>query len=138
MDEKEWQEERAQLLEDLNQAKRIALESQAKAAVYLDLLENCNKAARQARDSGDVKFLNSVEGNLMFYATPQEGEEWGRYFLNAYKRDANWLEDTKKALEQIKADAERFLEDNEVDPELEVVLKRIIAAADNGLVLHLD
>jgi hypothetical protein len=135
-----WEEEREQLLEQLTEAQRIALESQAQAAYYLELLEDCNEAARQARDNEDVKLLNNLRGNLMSYYTPrmEEGADWGRDFLHAYKRDASWLEDTKKNLGQIKADAEKFLADNKNRPELADVLKRIIAAADDGLKSHLD
>ena len=135
--ETNWEDERAQLMENLTRANQIALESQAKAAVYLKLLKNCNEAASQARDSGDVSHLNSVDGNLMFYATPREdeGDEWGKYFLDAYMRDAGWLEDTKKALEQIKADAEKLsVEGDEANAELK---RKIIAAAEKGLILHL-
>ncbi len=135
--EMDWEDERAQLMEDLTRVNQIALESQAEAAVYLKLLKNCNEAARQARDSGDISHLNSVDGNIVFYATPREdgSDEWGKYFLDAYIRDAGWLEDTKKALEQIKADAEKLsVEGDETNAELK---RKIIAAAEKGLILHL-
>jgi hypothetical protein len=61
-------------------------------------------------------------------------KEWGKYFLQAYMRDAGWLEDTKKALEQIKAAAENLLEDNRINTELK---NKIIAAAEDGLITHI-
>lgn len=137
MSQAKWEKEREELLERLREKERIALESQAEAAVYLDLLKNCNEAASLARDSGNVTHLNSIKGNLMFYATPRKEDEWGKYFLNAYMRDAGWLEDAKKALEQIKAEAAKILEDSKTDAEMRKIFEKISALADNGLIEHI-
>jgi hypothetical protein len=59
--------------------------------------------------------------------------EWGKYFLHAYMRDARWLKHTKQALEQVKVNAKNLSEDNQTNAELK---KKIIAIAEDGLVTH--
>lgn len=135
MNEADWEEAREKLLERLRKAEQIAAESQAEAAVYRDLLEDCYRAANQALQNKDLNLLYTVTGKLAFDWMPSESEvkRWGEYFLHAYIRDAAWLEDTKKALEQIKTDAEKLSEDKEMNAEIK---RRIIAAAENGLITH--
>jgi len=134
--EAKWKEERETLLERLRKYEQIAAESQAEAAVYRDMLEDCYEAAKQAYNSKDIDLLPKIiRFNSMGFTMPgeQEGKALGKLFLNAYMRDARWLRHAKKALEQIKADAENLPEDNETNAELK---KRIIAAAENGLITH--
>lgn len=135
MSEANWEEERETLLERLLKAEQIAAESQAEAAVYRDLLEDCYKAADEALHNKDLNLLYTVTGKLAFNWMPSEtdGKQWGKYFLHAYRRDAWGLKHAKEALERIKADAENLLEDNKTNAELK---KRIIAAAENGLITH--
>jgi hypothetical protein len=134
--EANWEEERATLLERLRKAEQIAAESQAEAAVYRDLLEDCYKAADQALKDKDLNLLYTVTGKLSFSWMPSEtdGKQWGKYFLHAYMRDASWLKHTKEALQEIKADAENLLEDNQTNAKLK---KRIIATAEHGLITHI-
>ena len=136
MSEDKWEEERKNLLERLQKAERVTAESQAESAVYRDMLEECYKAADQALKNENLNLLYEITGKLTFNWMPSEseGKLWGKYFLNAYMRDAGWLEHTKKALEQIKAYAERLQEDNETNAELK---KRIIATAEDGLITHI-
>jgi hypothetical protein len=138
------EEERAQLMERLREAeqseqswRKITAESQAEAAVYRDLLEDCYEAARQARANNDLSLLSKV--NTLFLTTPskQDVKRWGKYFLDAYMRDARWLRDTKKALELIKAEAEKLLEDNTTNAELKKKIENIIKVADEGLIEHI-
>lgn len=134
MNEVEWGEEREKLLERLRRAERIAAESQAEAAVYRDLLDDCYRAADQALKEGNLNLLYTVTGKLAFDWMPSEteGKLWGEYFLRAYMRDAGWLRDAKNALEQIKMDAEKLsVKGNEANAELK---RRIITAATNGLI----
>jgi hypothetical protein len=137
MTEVEWKEERESLLDSLRKAEQIAAESQAEAAIYRDMLEDCYGAAKQALERKDLSLLDRmIIHRTQFFTVPdrEDIKQWGKHFLNAYMRDAGWLEDTKKNLEQIKADAEKILEDNEINPELKLALNRIIAAADDGLI----
>jgi hypothetical protein len=132
-----WEEERETLLERLRKAEQIAAESQAEAAVYRDMLEDCYRGAKQALDRQDLTLLDrNIVNRTMFFTVPdkEDVKEWGKYFLQAYMRDAGWLEDTKKALEQIKAAAENLLEDNRINTELK---NKIIAAAEDGLITHI-
>ncbi len=135
MNEAEWEEAREKLLERVRKAEQIAAESQAEAAVYRDLLEDCYRAADQALKDKDLNLLYTVTGKLAFDWMPSASEvkRWGKYFLHAYIRDTGWLEDTKKALEQIKTDAEKLSEDKEMNAEIK---RKIIAAAENGLITH--
>ncbi|MDQ3755250.1 MAG: hypothetical protein M3371_11030 [Acidobacteriota bacterium] len=128
--------ERERLLEELQRARQAALESQAEAAVYRDMLEDCYEAVRQALAHKDIELLPKIINWTMFFTTPseQEGKRLGKDFLDAYVRDAGWLRDAKKALEQIKAAAEKLLEDNKTNAELK---KRIIAIAEDGLITHI-
>lgn len=134
MSEAKWEEERKELLERLQKAERIALESQAEAALCQDLLEDYYKAARQALGKKDINLLSKIPLSSI---STGDIKRWGKLFLQAYIRDAGWLEDTKKALEQIKTDAEKLLEISNTNAELKEKIEKIIAAADKGLVTHI-
>jgi hypothetical protein len=139
MSNAKWEEEREELLKRLQKAERVVAESQAEAAVYRDMLEDCYRAADEALHNKDLDLLYKITGKLTFNWMPSvsEGKLWGKYFLDAYMRDAGWLEDTKKALEQIKAEAEKLLESDKINAELKEKIERIIAVADKGLVTHI-
>jgi hypothetical protein len=128
--------EQEKLLERLRKAEQIAAESQAEAAVYRDLLEECWRAASEALDNKDLGLLYKITGKASFDSMPSkhEGEQWGKLFLHAYMRDAGWLKLTKERLEQIKGYAEMILEDNETNAELK---KKIVDAAEDGLITHI-
>lgn len=102
-----WEEERKELLERLQKAERIALESQAEAALCQDLLEDYHEATRQALVKNDIKLLPKITQDHFSPISTGDIEHWGKLFLQAYMRDAKWLENTKKALIQIKAEAEK-------------------------------
>lgn len=137
MSEATWEEERQKLLESLRKSNQVAAESQAEAAVYRDLLEDCYKAARQALAQNDISLLQQIARTSFSYMpTKQDTKRWGKYFLDAYARDAGWLEDTKEALKQIKAVAEKLLENDEINDELKKNIKKILAAAKKGLITH--
>ena len=137
MNEVKWEEEREKLLESLRKAGQIAMESQTEAAVYRELLEDWREAATQALAQKDFTLLQRINRRIPPFYLPskEEGELWGKLFLQAYIRDARWLEHTKQALEQIRADAENLsVENNEANT---ILKKRIIAAAEAGLVEHI-
>lgn len=136
MNEVEWKEEREKLIESLQEARRIAAESQAEAAVYRKLLEECWQAASEALNNNDLNLLYKITGKFSFDWTPgeHEGKQWGKLFLHAYMRDAGWLSHAKERLEQIKADAEKLPEDNEYNIGLK---RKIVEAAEDALVTHI-
>lgn len=129
-----WQEERENLLKSLRRANQVAAESQAEAAVCRDLLEDCYKAASEALAQNEISLLEKI-ARTSFSHTPtkEDTEEWGKYFLDAYVRDASWLKHAKQALEEIHTEAEKLSDDHEGTAELK---KRIIAAAEKGLITH--
>jgi len=133
--ETKWEEDRERLEQRLREHEQLALESQAEAAVYRDMLQDCYKAAAQALADNDVTLLHKMTGKLDFnwMPTEQNVKQWGKYFLDAYLRDARWLNDAMNALEQIKDYAERLSEDNASNAELKQL---IIDAAENGLITH--
>jgi hypothetical protein len=136
MSEVAWREEREKLLERLQKSGQIAAESQAEAAVYRKLLEECWQAASEALKNKDLNLLYKITGKFSFDWTPteHEGKEWGKIFLHAYMRDAGWLNHAKKCLEEIKAEAEMILEDHETNAKLK---KKIISSAEDGLTIHI-
>ena len=134
MSNDEWQEEREQLLTDLQKANQVAAESQAEAAVCRDLLEDCYKAASEALAKNEISLLSKIaKTSFSHVPTKQDTEEWGKYFLHAYVRDAGWLKHAKQALEEICREAEKLSDDQEQTAELKT---RIIAAAKKGLITH--
>ena len=136
MTNEEMQKEREKLLERVRKAEQVANESQAEAAVYRDLLEDCYKAATQASQTGDVRFLHTIT-RLHLFHVPDERDvkEWGKNFLRAYIRDAGWLEMAKKSLERIQTDAEKL--EVEGNPKNAALKERIIEVAKDGLIPHI-
>lgn len=136
MSEAEWRVEREKLLESLRKTEQVAAESQAEAAVYRKMLEECWRAASEALKGGELSLLYTITGKFSFDWAPteREGKKWGKIFLHAYMRDAGWLKHAKKCLEQVKADAEMILEDNETNAELK---RKIIDTAEDGLTIHI-
>lgn len=136
MSEAEWRVEREKLLERLRVTEQVAAESQAEAAIYRKMLEECWRAASEALKSEDLSLLYKITGKFSFDWTPteHEGKEWGKIFLHAYMRDAGWLMHAKKCLEQVKADADMILEDNETNAKLK---RKIIDTAVEGLTIHI-
>ncbi len=140
MTQAKWEDEREALLGRLQKAEQIAAESQAEAAVYRDMLNDCYEAAKQAYDNKDIDLLPKIiRFNSMGFTMPseREGKVLGKLFLTAYMRDARWLRHAKKALGQIKADAENLLEDNKIDAELKKRIAAIIDIAEDGLIAHI-
>ena len=129
-------EERERLLERLRRAEQIAAESQAEAAVYRKMLEECWRAASEALKKEDLGLLYKITGKFSFDWMPSEheGKHWGKLFLHACMRDADWLKHAKSRLEEIKADAELIVADNETNTKLK---EKIISAAEDGLVIHI-
>jgi hypothetical protein len=125
------------LAEQLAKSEHYAGEYFGATAVYRDLLEELYEAADQAIQKQELALLHKITGKLAFWYVPSESDvkQWGKDFLNAWRRDVGWLHDTKQALEKIKAVAER-LEVAEGSQNAE--LKRmIIAAAEDGLITHI-
>lgn len=137
MSEAKWEDERKELLERLQKAEQSILESKAEAAVYWELLEDWDEAAKQAQAQKDFSLLQRINRRMIPFHLPnkEEGELLGKHFLNAYMRDARWLGHAKQALERIRADAEKLsVEDNEANAKLK---KSIIETAEEGLIVHL-
>ncbi len=131
-----WKEEHEKLLERVRKAEQIAAESQAEAAVYRKMLEECWAAAAEALKNNEINLLYKITGKFSFdwMPTEHEGKQWGKLFLHAYMRDAGWLKRAKERLEEIRAVAEMMSEDDEAGVE---VKKKIINAADDGLIIHI-
>ncbi|MCA1556252.1 MAG: hypothetical protein LC747_06135 [Acidobacteria bacterium] len=104
--------------------------------VYRKLLEELYEAADQAIQKKDLGLLHQITGKLAFWYVPSEHDvkQWGRDFLYAYRRDAGWLRDTKKALEDIQA-AVKDLEVTEGSHNAELKAQ-ILEAAERGLITH--
>lgn len=105
--------------------------------MYRDLLEELYKAADEAIEAKDLGLLHQITGKLAFSYVPSESDvrQWGKDFLHAYRRDAGWLRDTKKALEKIKKAAEDLnVEESSQSAELKA---KIIRAANDGLITHI-
>lgn len=137
MSKDSWEEERKELLERLQKAEQVALESQAEAAMYRDVLEDWHKVAGKALALKEFSLLHKINKRLVPFYLPgkEEGKQWGKLFLQAYMRDARWLRHTKQALEKIKADAEKLeVEDNAANTKLK---KNISKAAEKGLIAHI-
>jgi hypothetical protein len=139
MSETDWEEERKELLERLQKAEQITAESQSEAAVYRYMLEDWHEVAEKALASKDFSRLHKINKRLVPFYLPskEEGVKWGKLFLQAYMRDARWLRHAKQSLEKIKADAEEVLKDNEINDELRERIKRILSAAEEGLITHI-
>jgi hypothetical protein len=124
------------LVKQLVKTVKFSHEHFGAVAVYRDLLEELYNAADQAIQKKDLDLLHRITGKLAFWSVPTEGDvkQWGKDFLHAYRRDAGWLNDTKKALERIKAYAEQLEEDSSRTAELK---SQIIKTADRGLIIHI-
>jgi hypothetical protein len=124
------------LTEQLAKTVKFSHENFGAVAVYRDLLEELYAAAEQAIQKKDLRLLHEITGKLAFSYVPSESDvrQWGKDFLHAYRRDAGWLNDTKKALEKIKKAAED-LDIDEGSPSAELKAK-IIKVADHGLITH--
>lgn len=123
------------LAERLYRAEQYATECLGEAAVYRELLETCYKAATKASETGDVKFLHT-EMTLHHFNVPDsdQARTWGKDFVYAYSRDASWLHTAKKALERIRADAEKLPES---EAKAIALKKSILDAAEEGLIPHI-
>lgn len=116
---------------------KFAHEHFGAVAVYRDLLEELYKAADQAIQKKDIELLHRITGKLAFWYVPSEGDvkQWGKDFLHAYRRDAGWLRDTKKALEKIKTAVKDL---DVVDGTRNAELKaQILKTAEDGLITHI-
>lgn len=124
------------LIKQLVKTVKFSHEHFGAVAVYRDLLEELYSAADQAIQKKDLDLLHRITGKLAFWSVPTEGDvkQWGKDFLHAYRRDAGWLNDTKKALEKIKTYAEQLEEDSSRNAELK---SQIVKTADRGLIIHI-
>jgi hypothetical protein len=130
-----WQLLPEVLSEQLVNAGRYAIECLGEAAVYRELLETCYKAATKASASGNVGDLHTGMTLHSFGVPDQEqARTWGKDFVHAYARDAGWLRTAKKALEKIEAEAEKLPDS---DPEIAKLKASILAAAKDGLIVHI-
>lgn len=124
------------LIRQLVKTVKSAHEHFGAVAVYRDLLEELYDAADQAIQKKDLELLHKITGKLAFWYVPAEGDvkQWGKDFLHAYRRDAGWLNHTKKALEKIKADAEQLEVEGPRNAELK---SQIIKDAEDGLITRI-
>ena len=81
--------------------------------------------------------LHKITGKLAFWYVPGENDvkQWGKDFLYAYRRDAGWLRDTKKALEKIKSAVKQL--DVPAGSKNAQLKAQILEAAEKGLVIHI-
>ena len=124
------------LTEQLAKTVKFSHEHFGAVAVYRDLLEELYNAADQAIQKKDLQLLHMITGKLAFWSVPTEGDvkQWGKDFLHAYRRDAGWLNHTKKALEKIRAYAEQLEVEGSRNTELK---SQIIETAEKGLITHI-
>lgn len=125
------------LTEQLTKTVKFAHEHFGAVAVYRDLLEELYKAADQAIQNQDLGLLHAITGKLAFWYVPTENDvkQWGKDFLYAYRRDAGWLRDTKKALEEIETAAKELeVEEGSRNAQLKA---KILKAAEDGLITHI-
>jgi hypothetical protein len=125
------------LIKQLSKTVHFAHEHFGAVVVYRKLLEELYEAADQAIQKKDLRLLYQITGKLAFWYVPSErdAKQWGKDFLYAYRRDAGWLRDTKKALEGIQA-AVKELEVTEGSRNAELKA-RILDAAERGLITHI-
>lgn len=123
------------LIKQLAKTVKFAHEHFGAVAVYRDLLEELYHAADQAIQKKDLELLHKITGKLAFWYVPGESDvkQWGKDFLHAYRRDAGWLSDTKKALEKIRSAAKQLEVEGPRNTELKA---QIIRAAEDGLITH--
>jgi hypothetical protein len=123
------------LIKQLAKTVKFAHEHFGAVAVYRDLLEELYNAADQAIQKKDLELLHKITGKLAFWYVPGESDvkQWGKDFLHAYRRDAGWLSDAKRALEKIRGAAKQLELEDPRNTELKA---QIIKAADEGLITH--
>ena len=125
------------LINQLAKTVHFAHEHFGAVTVYRKLLEELYEAAAQAIQKEDLGLLYQITGKLAFWYVPSErdAKQWGKDFLYAYRRDAGWLRDTKKALENIQAAVKELeVADGSHNAELKA---QILQAAERGLVTHI-
>lgn len=123
------------LVKQLAKTVKFAHEHFGAVTVYRSMLEELYDAADQAIQKKDLGLLHKITGKLAFWYVPGESDvkQWGKDFLHAYRRDAGWLSDTKKALERIGAAAKELEVEGPRNTELKA---QIIKAAEDGLITH--
>lgn len=132
MGEDNWEDERKSLLERLHKAEKIAAESQAEAAVYKDQLDECSSYANEAQKAlqtgnQDLAFQKVRLIPLIVQTTKTDAPKWGKYFLEASIRDNYKLENTKKMLEQIRIELEKFsVNDNDRNSEIKKQIFKLV------------
>ena len=126
----------AVLTKQLVKTVKSAHEHFGAVAVYRDMLEELYGAADQAIQKKDLELLHKITGKLAFWYVPGESDvkQMGRDFLHAYRRDAGWLNHTKRALEKIKTAAKEL---EVAGPRSEELKAQIIKAAEDGLITHI-
>lgn len=124
------------LIKQLVKTVKASHEHFGAVAVYRRMLEELYEAADQAIQKKDLELLHKITGKLAFWYVPTENDvkQWGKDFLHAYRRDAGWLHDTKKALEKIEA-AVKELDVPEASRNAELK-DQILKAAQKGLITH--
>jgi len=125
------------LIDQLAKTVKFAHEHFGAVAVYRSMLEELYEAADQAIQKKDLELLYRITGKLAFWYVPAEHDvkQWGKDFLHAYRRDAGWLRDTKKALEKIQAAVNELdVPDDSRSAELKA---QILEAAETGLIVHI-
>jgi hypothetical protein len=125
------------LIKQLVKTVKFSHEHFGAVAVYRSMLEELYEAADQAIQRNELALLHKITGKLAFWYVPAEGDvkQWGKDFLHAYRRDAGWLRDTQKALEQIKKAAEEL--DVDEGSRSAALKAQIIKSADDGLITHI-
>jgi hypothetical protein len=125
------------LIKQLVKTVKFAHEHFGAVAVYRDWLEDLYAAADQAIQKKDLGLLHKITGKLAFWYVPGESDvkQWGKDFLYAYRRDAGWLHDAKKALEKIGAAVKEL---DVVEGSRNAELKeQILKEAEKGLITHI-
>lgn len=125
------------LIEQLVKTVKFSHEHFGAVAVYRSFLEEVYEAADEAIKKRDLELLHKITGKLAFWYLPTENDvkQWGKDFLHAYRRDAGWLRDTKKALEKIQSAAKELdVPEESRNAELK---EQILKAADDGLITHI-
>jgi len=125
------------LIKQLVKTVKFSHENFGAVAVYRSMLEELYEAADQAIQKNDLDLLYNITGKLAFWYVPAERDvrQWGKDFLHAFRRDAGWLRDTKKALEKIKEAAQKL--EVAQDSENGELKAKIIDAANKGLITHI-
>jgi hypothetical protein len=124
------------LLDQLAKTVKFSHEHFGAVAVYRRFLEELYEAADRAIKERNLELLHLITGKLAFWYVPSESDvkQWGKDFLYAYRRDAGWLHDTKKALEKIKKVVKQLeVTEGSTNARLKA---EILDAAEKGLITH--